>query len=256
MRKIATILATGIGLAATSAHAELVPVGDNGFVTRHTALVATPPEGVWAVLVEPASWWNGAHSFSGDAQNLTLDARAGGCFCEMLPAGEDRPVPGSVRHMEVIFADPGTAMRLSGTLGPLQSEPVGAVMTITLKAVDGGTRILFEYVVGGTIRFDRDKIGAAVDSVIGEQLSRLAQKIGPLDTPPASIELPASSVAEDPIDATATPADEVPAASPAADDRNFGADFLDDVDHSTDEAEKRTENEAQVAGPLDEFDTR
>ncbi|WP_144095610.1 SRPBCC family protein [Croceicoccus sediminis] len=250
MRSIVISAATVLAALATPAHAALEKIGDDGFVTRHTEVVDAEPMAIWAELVEPAGWWNGAHSFSGDAENLTLDPRAGGCFCEMLPAGDSRPEPGSVRHMEVLFVDPGTAMRLSGALGPLQSEAVNGVLTITMKQVDGGTRVLFEYVVGGTMRFPVDQIGPAVDRVIGEQLSRLADKIGrTADSPaPEVIDLPPSAAAEAEAEEVA-----MEEAAAAVEEEGFGADFLSDLD-----AEPEAREELSPVGneELDEFDTR
>lgn len=161
-------------MQAAPATAEVALLKDDFFVSRHTQTVNASSEDVWNTLLSPSDWWNGEHSFSGDPENLILDARAGGCFCEMLPVGEGRTEPGSVRHLEVIFVDPGKAMRLTGALGPLQSEPLMGVLTVTLKPIDDGTRILFEYAVGGPSRFDQATIAPAVDSVIGEQLTRLA----------------------------------------------------------------------------------
>ena len=63
---------------------------------------------------------------------------------------------------------------LTGALGPLQGEPVNAVLTITFAGEATGTRIVMEYVVGGTMRFQREQIGPAVDGVLGDQLARLA----------------------------------------------------------------------------------
>ena len=62
----------------------------------------------------------------------------------------------------MIHAAPGRVLRLSGGLGPLQSEPVGGVLTITLKETVTGTRILWEYVVGGYMRYKCDEIAPAV----------------------------------------------------------------------------------------------
>jgi len=239
---------------AAPARAEWSAVGDDGFASRHVAMAQSTPEQSWDALIDVSKWWNGAHSFSGDAQNLTLDPRAGGCFCEMLPITADRKAPGSVRHMEVIFVDPGRAMRLTGALGPLQSEPVGAVLTITLKQEDGGTRILFEYVVGGTMRFPRDRIAPAVDSVIGEQLSRLVEVLGPLPQKPREVPLPPS---------TATPAEEVGQAPST--DTQLGDDFLSDLDSGDESAVNNSSSDGDLANeeppavdeePLDEFDTR
>lgn len=252
MRSIVVTAAAALAGFTTPAFAALEKIGDDGFVSRHTEVVAAEPMAAWGELIEPANWWNGAHSFSGDAENLTLEPRARGCFCEMLPVGAARSQPGSVRHMEVLFVDPGTAMRLSGALGPLQSEAVIGVLTITFKEVDGGTRILFEYVVGGSMRFPIEQIGPAVDRVIGDQMSRLADRIGRADTTPApeAIDLPPSAPAE--AEAQVSAIEEAAQESEGA-GAGFGADFLSDLDGKPDEAEELPSVEDSE---LSEFDTR
>ena len=85
---------------------------------------------------------------------------------------------GGVEHMRVIFVDKGKALRMVGALGPLQSEAVQGTLTVTLKPVDGGTRLTWEYAVGGYMRYKPEQIVPAVDKVIGEQLGRLADRLG------------------------------------------------------------------------------
>jgi len=166
---------------ALPARAEVIARSDNGFVVRHVAEVTASAEDAWKQLVVPADWWNGAHSFSGDAKNLSLEPRAGGCFCEVLPgAGEKGWLHprGGVEHMRVVFVEQDKALRMTGALGPLQSEALLGTLTVTLKPIDGGTRLTWEYVVGGFMRYKPEQIVPAVDNVIGEQLTRLAEKLG------------------------------------------------------------------------------
>jgi hypothetical protein len=81
--------------------------------------------------------------------------------------------------MHIIYAEPGRVLRLSGGLGPLQSEAVTGTLTITLKALPaGGTRIQWFYVVGGYGRFKFTEVAVAVDKVLEEQVKRLAGKLG------------------------------------------------------------------------------
>lgn len=161
-----------LGLTAP-AHAEVGEAAPLGFVVSGEVTVAAEPAAVWAALVEPAKWWNSQHSWSGDAANLTLDPRAGGCFCEKLPGG------GSVEHMRVIYAAPGEMLRLSGALGPLQGQALSGTLTIELAAEADGTHIKWISVVGGFAAFDDAEIPAAVDYVIGEQMGRLSALLGP-----------------------------------------------------------------------------
>ena len=113
------------------------------------------------------TWWNGAHSYSGDASNLRLELRAGGCFCETLPDG------GTVEHMRVIQALPGSVVRMSGGLGPLQSEALAGTLSWSLRAVEGGTEITSVYLVSGHARGDIATYAAPVDGVLREQMERL-----------------------------------------------------------------------------------
>lgn len=181
MRAWAPAGALALAALPSLAHADVVALSDNGFVVRHSVEVDVVPAGVWARLVSPASWWNSEHTFSGDAANLTLDARAGGCFCEVLPARDGANEPrGGVEHMRVVYVEADRALRMSGGLGPLQSEGVGAALTMTLKPLDGGgTRVVWEYVVGGYLRYKTGQIAPAVDKVLGEQMARFASELGP-----------------------------------------------------------------------------
>ena len=85
--------------------------------------------------------------------------------------------------MRVINAEQPRVLRMSGALGPLQSEAVQGTLTIVLKPVDGGTRIMWEYVVGGYMRLKTEQIAPLVDVVLGEQVSRLAARLGPKAAP-------------------------------------------------------------------------
>lgn len=202
------VAATGLAFAAP-ATAEVKDAGEGGVVIRLTEEVTATPQESWKALIAPGEWWSGEHTYSGDAKNLYLDAQATGCFCEKLPRPKDAPEDqriGSVEHMHVVYADPNRVLRMTGGLGPLQSEAVHATMTMTLKAVPGGTRILWEYVFGGAMRYKKEQIGPAVEKVLGEQLTRLGAKLGS--------KAPAVPEAKD---APAAPAEDKPAEAPAED---------------------------------------
>ncbi len=172
-------------LATSPAAAEVVSTAETGFVVRQAADVSSGADQVWDRLVKPAEWWSAKHTYSGDATNLSLDALAMGCFCEVLPSTvSPRAAPrGSVEHMRVVYAEQPRVLRLSGALGPLQAEAVQGSLTIALKSVEGGTRIMWEYVVGGYMRQKAEQMAPMVDAVLAEQLTRLTAKLGPKDTP-------------------------------------------------------------------------
>lgn len=167
------------------ARAEVVSSTANGFVVRHVADVDASADAAWQQLLKPAEWWSASHTYSGDAANLSLDARAGGCFCEVLPAadGADGPPRGGVEHMRVIYVESGKALRMAGSLGPLQSEALVGTLTITLKPADGGLRMTWTYVVSGFMRYKVEDISPAVDKVLSEQVANLARKLGVRETP-------------------------------------------------------------------------
>lgn len=170
-------------LTSGPALAEVIEQGEGSFVTRDAVVVKAAPFEAWQALITPSKWWNSNHTWSADAENLYISAQGGGCFCELLPAPKDAPEGirrGSAQHMVVVLADPGRALRMRGGLGPLQSEPAQGVLTVTLTASDKGTVIVFEYVVGGYMRFKTPEIAKAVDGVISQQLAGLAKLLGPV----------------------------------------------------------------------------
>ncbi|MEO1045350.1 MAG: SRPBCC family protein [Pseudomonadota bacterium] len=193
------VLAAILVLGAVPAHAEITASSDNGFVTTHDVEVSTDPDATFAMLRAPAKWWSAEHSWTGDADNFYMDAQATGCFCELIPASTPDGSRGSVEHMHIVYSEPGKMLRMVGALGPLQSEAVTGSLTITLTPSDAGTKIRFEYVVGGYMRFPMETIAAAVDGVIGEQASRLSMVLGPVVAGPDA----GNGVPEDDADETA-----------------------------------------------------
>lgn len=165
-------LASLCALMAAPASAEVIATSDNGFVSRHEVEVPVPPQEAWGLMLNP-SWWDPSHSYSGSAGNMSIEPVVGGCFCEIIP-GEGGAAPSGVEHMRVIFIRPASTLRMTGGLGPLQAEAVTGVLTMTIAPGAGGSTIVWEYVVGGYMRPSMIGIAAAVDRVVGEQLSRLA----------------------------------------------------------------------------------
>lgn len=139
----------------------------NGFTVGETAAIAAPLDHVYEAVLTPAHWWSSEHTYSHDAANLTLDARAGGCWCETLPGG------GSVQHLVVVNAIPGKLMRLRGALGPLQGMAVDGAMTFSLRPAGNATQLTLTYTVGGYSKQGFTELARAVDAVLGEQTARL-----------------------------------------------------------------------------------
>ena len=213
MFRLSPALAALALLPATPAAAEVIGDRPDSFVSRHEVVVKASPKEVWLALISPSGWWTSEHTWSGEAANLTLTPQAGGCFCEKIPE-VDEPgrftLEGSVEHMRVIQAYPERALRMQGALGPLQSEPVTGILTIAISTVEQGTRIVWEYNVGGPMRYELPVIARAVDGVMGLQINALAKGLGPVALPPKPAPVPESAPAAD--EAAAVPAKEAPAA--------------------------------------------
>jgi uncharacterized protein YndB with AHSA1/START domain len=154
--------------SAGASRTDVIDVVANGFTVKTTAEIAAPPAKVYdTVVTRVGSWWAASHTWSGTPQNMSIDGKAAGCFCEKLDGG------GSVRHMTVLLAEPGKTLRMSGGLGPLQEMPVTGVLTLTFAAAPESTRIELTYVVGGYSKDSLAKLAPLVDRVLAEQVKRL-----------------------------------------------------------------------------------
>ncbi|SNS15195.1 Uncharacterized conserved protein YndB, AHSA1/START domain [Sphingomonas laterariae] len=162
------ILIAGVALAmAAPAAAEVVAATPAGFKLARSVTVKATPAEAYAALGRIGQWWNGEHSYSGNAANMRLDPRAGGCFCEALPGG------GSIEHGRVIYAEPGKLLRFTGGLGPLQADAITGTLTWSIEAKSGATQITQSYVAGGYTPGGLESLAPIVDQVLGEQLDRL-----------------------------------------------------------------------------------
>lgn len=186
-RCVGKMLLGGIAAGAMAglsvpAVAKVASVSDRGFVVQQVVEVSVAPDEAWATLIKPSEWWDSNHTWSGDAANLSIEPRAGGCFCEVLPnKTSPRAAPrGSVEHMRVVYIEQERVLRMVGALGPLQGEALNGTMTIQLKPEGEGSRtqILLEYVVGGYSRSAFEKLAGSVDGMLGEQLKGYVSKFG------------------------------------------------------------------------------
>lgn len=154
-------------LWATGAHADIAQSSPGLTEISFQLHVKDNAADAYAAVTHPEKWWNGEHSYSGSAANMTLDPVAGGCWCEKLPTG------GSVQHMRVVAAIPGSLLRLTGGLGPLQAQPMTGVMTFSFKDDPaGGAAIDFKYRLSGATDMPASW-PQAVNGVLNEQLQRL-----------------------------------------------------------------------------------
>lgn len=160
--------AVGLALSTTPAAAEVVERGADHFVLRFELGLETTPEDIYAAIGDVGRWWDGAHTYSGDAANLTMPLEVGACFCEALPDGT------AFEHGRVVQADPETGVLLEAPLGPLKGRATTAQWSIGWSGANRGYALVMTYVVRGP------GLGAfadPVDGVMGGQFSRLAHYV-------------------------------------------------------------------------------
>ena len=169
-RLLLTLLATSSVLLTAPARAEVVHAEDNGFTVQWEKTVHASPQKVYRLLVEHVGdWWESSHTYSGDAQNMFLEAREKGWFGERLP--DD----GIVQHMEVLYVAPNKKLRMRGSLGPLQGFAVTGVITIDLVPKGDATLLRLVYHVGGYMPNGLKTLAGPVNHVLSSQFSRLAK---------------------------------------------------------------------------------
>jgi uncharacterized protein YndB with AHSA1/START domain len=163
----AALIATSVLAIASIARADVSDVSPTGFQLQVIVHVTAPPDKIYAAITQPSKWWNSQHTFSGSAANMTLDARAGGCFCETLPNG------GSVEHLTVVGAIPGQLLRMRGALGPFQGSGIQGSMTWALAPAEGQTTLTVTYDLGGHMKGGFGDWPKKADAMVTEQVTRL-----------------------------------------------------------------------------------
>jgi uncharacterized protein YndB with AHSA1/START domain len=155
-------------LSNTGAQADVVDRSASGFTVKTTVSVAAAPQRVYQDLLNVGAWWDKAHTYSGDAKNMTLAAQPGGCFCEKYAGG-------AIEHGRVVFVSPDRLLRLSGALGPLQEMAITGTMTWAIEPAKqgSGSTVTMTYAVGGYAPGGLDKLADIVDMVLAQQVKLL-----------------------------------------------------------------------------------
>lgn len=153
-------------IAATPASAAVLGASDNGFEIEQTVNLVVPQAEAYNSFGKIGQWWNSEHTYSGDASRLTLQLRAGSCFCEPLDGG------GGVEHMRVTLVQPGERVVLTGSLGPLLYEATTGVMDVKFERIAGGTRVTLNYRAAGFAKGGAGAMAPRVDQVLGDQMKR------------------------------------------------------------------------------------
>ena len=163
------VFASAMLVAPRIAHAEVKDASAAGLTIENRQVVPVDAAAAWQALVHDVDrWWPKDHSWWGSDSLLSIDPRAGGCFCES--AGDRQAL-----HMTVVFVEPGKTLRLLGGLGPLQGMGLHGALEFQLAPAEGGgTSITLRYRVGGYSPDDLGEFAPVVDRVQGVQLQGLA----------------------------------------------------------------------------------
>ena len=155
-----------LSVLASPAAAEVAASGDHGFEVRNSVTLVIPPREAFAAFGQVGEWWNGEHTYSGDAKRMSLELRSGGCFCEPLDNG------GGIEHLRVTYVQPGERVVLTGSLGPLLFEATAGVMDVKFERIAGGSRVTMNYRAAGFAKGGAAAMAPLVDQVLAEQMRR------------------------------------------------------------------------------------
>ena len=167
--RVSVFALVSLVLTRADVAADVIDRSASGFTVRTVVAVTATPQRIYQDLLNPGSWWDKDHTYSGDARNMTLVAQPGGCFCEKLPGG------GAVEHGRVVNVSPNKLIRLSSALGPLQELAVMGTLTWSIEpAKQGrGSSLTMTYAAGGYVPGGLDKLADVVNTVLSQQVQLL-----------------------------------------------------------------------------------
>jgi uncharacterized protein YndB with AHSA1/START domain len=160
-----------LALLPLPAAAEVKLATAEAMLIRHEFRIGAPAAAAWDSLQHPERWWPADHTWSGRRESLSLDATAGGCFCEHWEGG-------SAQHGRVVMALPGTALKIDAALGPFLEMAISGILAVSLAEQDGVTTAVVTYRVSGDAGHGLDQLAPIVDQVIGMQFGAFAQDAG------------------------------------------------------------------------------
>ena len=159
-------------LATPLAQAEVTSVSETGFTMTFEQTVQAEPGDIYAAMTRIGEWWDPDHSWEGKPENLYMDMRIGGCFCEKLSNG------GGVEHLHLVYFAPAKEIRLTGGLGPLQGMGMGGAMVWIIKPGDEGNTVTWTYTAHGHGSEESMKsLAPIVDQVQHQAFDRLVRFI-------------------------------------------------------------------------------
>jgi uncharacterized protein YndB with AHSA1/START domain len=166
-RILASALLTVLPLVAG---AEVKLATADAMLIEHRYTIAAPAAKVWGTLVHPELYWPADHTWSGKRESLSIEATAGGCYCERWDGG-------SAEHGRVVMAVPGKVLTLNAALGPLLEMAISGILSIALEEKDGVTTAVVTYRVSGDPAHQLDRLAPIVDQVLGIQFGGFATQV-------------------------------------------------------------------------------
>ena len=148
------IAATALLFVATPASAEVIARTADSFTLRFERRTEGLPAVIATLMGRPELWWDGAHSYSGDAANLTVDMQVGGCWCETLPDGSDF-------HHGTVLAIAEDRLVFDAPFGPMHGKTTRADLVIAWPENDSGRAVVW------TLTIEGSGLGAFADPVDG-----------------------------------------------------------------------------------------
>ena len=143
---------------------------NTGFTLVITGEVKTTPVEAYDQFIRIEEWWLEGHTWYGRSENLSIEPKAGGCFCEI--SGDNQ-----VLHMLVSYVQPGVELKMVGGLGSLQMMGVHGAMSWRFEPIADGTRIIQTYNVTGYAPGGLKEVADIVDSIQTSQLNSLVNKL-------------------------------------------------------------------------------
>lgn len=165
MRTPLAVLLAAAALALP-ARAETSAVSSSSFLATHRIEVGAPPRAVFEAIGRIGEWWSSEHVYSGNAANLSLELRAGACFCERWEGN-------SVEHGRVMYVQRDRTLRIDTALGPLQEMAATGILQFAVAPAEGGASTLTVTYRVRAPDAGLERVAAVVDRVVGEQARRL-----------------------------------------------------------------------------------
>ena len=140
------LLASALPLVALipNLRGETKEIKTAAFQIQQEVIIAAKPEAVYdAATGDISGWWD--HHMSEHPKKLYIEAKPGGCFCEIFDDAGN-----GAQHAVVIYADRGKMLRFTGPLG-FSGVAIDSVTTYEFLPDPGGTKLRVTVNITGQI---------------------------------------------------------------------------------------------------------